>query len=113
VAAVLAAQRLMLLRPLLAFAGTATLTARQDTPGASNHVKLTYADYAAVCAVKSFEISLEREEIDITTLPCGLGNKGGKYANFRVSQAGYASGTGSMECDFYQRSNQPGESSAG
>ena len=86
--------------PTTAFTGTATLTARQDTPGASNHVKLTYADYAAVCAVKSFEISLEREEIDITTLPCGLGNKGGKYANFRVSQAGYASGTGSMEVIF-------------
>lgn len=83
-----------------AFKGTATLTARQDTPGDQNHVKLKFADYAAICAVKSFSLDLQREEIDITTLPCGLGNKGGKYANFRVTQAGYASGSGSMDVIF-------------
>ena len=86
--------------PTTVFAGTATLTARQDTPGDKNHVRLKYAEFAAVCSVRSFEISLEREEIDITTLPCGLGNKGGKYANFRATQAGYASGSGSMEVLF-------------
>lgn len=86
--------------PTTAFTGTATLTTNADTPGDKNHVKLKYADFGAVCAVRSFEISLEREEIDITTLPCGLGNKGGKYANFRVTQAGYASGSGSMEVLF-------------
>lgn len=86
--------------PTTKFTGTATLTAREDTPGDKNHVGLSFSEFAAVCAVRTFSINLEREDIDITTLPCGLGNKGGKYANFRVTQAGYASGSGSMEVLF-------------
>jgi hypothetical protein len=48
---------------------------------------------------------LSREEIDTTTLPCGIGGGGGggsdaKWAPFRTKQAGYADGSGSMEVQF-------------
>ena len=75
-------------------------TGAADTPGVANHISIDYADFAAVCMVKSFEISLEREEIDTTTLPCGVGGGGGFQAPFRTMQAGYASGSGSMSVQF-------------
>ena len=55
--------------------------------------------------VKSFEISLEREEIDTTTLPCGVGGGGSFQAPFRTMQAGYASGSGSMSVQFTEDQN--------
>jgi hypothetical protein len=71
-----------------------------DTPGAKNHVKIDFAEFGTVCQVKSFSLELTREELDVTTLPCGLGSGGGKYAQFRSTQPGYASGTGSMSVMF-------------
>lgn len=71
-----------------------------DTPGAKNHVKIDYSEFGAVCQVKEFSIELTREELDVTTLPCGVGNGSGKYATFRRTQAGYASGNGSMSVMF-------------
>ncbi len=71
-----------------------------DTPGAKNHIKIDFADFASVCQVKQFSLELSREELDVTTLPCGLGSGSGKYAAFRRTQAGYASGTGSMTVMF-------------
>ena len=71
-----------------------------DTAGAANHIGLAYAEFAAICAVREFSVSIERESLDVTTLPCGVGAGGGKYAAFRKTQAGYASGTGSMTVYF-------------
>jgi hypothetical protein len=72
-----------------------------DTPGAANHIKIDYSEFKAVCQVKSFSLDLSREEIDTTTLPCGVGGGGNaKMASFRTMQAGYASGSGSMEVQF-------------
>ena len=75
-----------------------------DTPGNANHIKIDYSEFKAVCQVKSFSLNLSREEIDTTTLPCGIGGGGGgsdaKWAPFRTKQAGYADGSGSMEVQF-------------
>jgi len=71
-------------------------TGTADTPGAKNHIKIDFAEFGAVCQVKEFSLELTREELDVTTLPCGVGNGGGKYASFKRTQAGYASGSGSM-----------------
>lgn len=70
-----------------------------DTTGAANHIKIDYAEFAAVCQVKSFNIDLSREEIDTTTLPCGIGVSS-NLAPFRTMQAGYASGSGSLSVQF-------------
>lgn len=74
-------------------------TGTADTPGATNHISVGMADFAVVCQVGEFSISIEREELDVTTLPCGVGG-GGKYAAFRSTQAGYASGSGTMTVMF-------------
>ena len=75
-------------------------TGTEDTAGAANHISVEYADFAAICAVREFSVSIERESLDVTTLPCGIGGGGGKYAAFRKTQAGYASGSGSMTVYF-------------
>jgi hypothetical protein len=75
-------------------------TGAQDTAGAANHISVAYAEFAAICAVREFSVSIERESLDVTTLPCGVGAGGGKYAAFRRTQAGYGSGTGSMTVYF-------------
>lgn len=71
-------------------------TGTADTPGAKSHIKIDFAEFGVVCAVKQFSLELTREELDVTTLPCGVSSGGGKYAQFRKTQAGYASGSGSM-----------------
>ena len=75
-------------------------TGTEDTPGAKNHIKIDVAEFAAVCSVKSFSIDIQREELEVTTLPCGVGGGSGKFAQFRRTQAGFASGTGSMSVLF-------------
>lgn len=71
-----------------------------NTPGAANHIQIDVMEYNTVCQVREFSIEITREELDVTTLPCGPTGSGGKYASFRKTQAGYASGTGSMTVYF-------------
>ena len=72
-----------------------------DTAGAANHIKIEPADFAVICQVREFSVEISREELDVTTLPCDPCSTGGnKYASFRKTQSGYASGTGSMTVYF-------------
>jgi hypothetical protein len=76
-------------------------TGSADTPGTANHIAIDYAEYAAVCQVREFSIDITREELDVTTLPCGVtSTEGSKFAPFRTTQSGYASGSGSMSVYF-------------
>jgi hypothetical protein len=76
-------------------------TGSADTPGDENHIKIAPADFAVVCQVREFSVEISREELDVTTLPCDpCSTGGGKYATFRRTQSGYASGTGSMTVYF-------------
>ena len=76
-------------------------TGAADTPGDENHIKIAPADFAVVCQVREFSVEISREELDVTTLPCDpCSTGGGKYASFRKTQSGYASGTGSMTVYF-------------
>ena len=77
-------------------------TGSADTPGDANHIKVEPAEFAVVCQVREFSVEISREELDVTTLPCDpcSGGGGGKYAQFRKTQSGYASGTGSMTVYF-------------
>ena len=74
-------------------------TGTADTPGAANHIKIDIAEYQVVCQVREFSVEITREELDVTTLPCAVGGAS-KYAAFRKTQAGYASGTGTMTVYF-------------
>jgi len=75
-------------------------TGAADTPGAANHINLKIADFAVVCSVREFSVEITREELDVTTLPCSTASLGGKWAAFRKTQPGYATGTGTMTVYF-------------
>ena len=49
--------------------------------------------------MREFSVEISREELDVTTLPCGE-QAGSKYAQFRKTQPSYASGTGTMTVYF-------------
>lgn len=70
------------------------------TANSAGHINVQYSEYAAVCNVTQWSASLTRENIDTTTLPCGVGATASRMAPFRTSQSGYASGEGSMTVQF-------------
>ena len=78
--------------PTTVYAGTPTLTASSDSAG---HVNMAYSLTDALCGVKEWSLELSRDSIDVTTLPCKVGTAS-KYAGFKSSLGGFASGEGSM-----------------
>ena len=68
------------------------------------HINIELADYLSVCGVREFSIDITRDELDVTTLPCadddGTTDDCAKLAEFRRTQAGYASATGTMSVYF-------------
>lgn len=75
-------------------------TGTANTPGAANHIEISYAEHMAVCQVQSWTANLAREQIDTTALQCGPGTSGGKAAPFRLRQAGYVDGSGTLVVRF-------------
>jgi len=76
-----------------------TLTGDSTGSTAADHIAIDISEFETVCQVREFSIEISREELDVTTLPCSVG-AGSKFASFRATQAGYASGTGSMTVYF-------------
>lgn len=68
-----------------------------DTPG--GHINMKLAEFTSVCNVSSFDFSLDREQIETTSLSCGCTSSDG-LASFKTYQAGYIDGTGSIEVMF-------------
>ena len=66
------------------------------------HINIALSEYQSVCGVRDFSIDISRDELDVTTLPCGEDTAKGceDLAEFRKTQAGYASATGSMTVYF-------------
>ena len=82
-----------------------TLTADHLTSVRGNSSEGSYTfrlcDFQTVCGVRSFNIDLSRDELDVTTLPCSISEACGKeLASFRKTQAGFASATGTLEVYF-------------
>jgi len=69
-----------------------------DTPGGHINMKLT--EFTSVCNVVSFDFSLDREQIETTSLSCGCSSDGSGLASFKTYQAGFIDGTGSVEVQF-------------
>lgn len=65
-------------------------------------IEIELCDFVAMCGVRDFSLDISREELDTTTLPChdGLGEECSKLAQFRTTQAGYATATGTMTVYF-------------
>lgn len=86
-----------------ATAGGTAITLQGDggtgSANKSGHINVAYSEAAAVASVREFSISIERELLDVTTLPGGV-TGASKYAPFRSNQPGYASATGTMTVYF-------------
>ena len=70
------------------------------------HVRIYYDPFGGVCQIQSWDLTIERESLDVTTLPCGVGSgsaTAGKYAAFRKTQPGYATGSGTITVIFHQQ----------
>ena len=84
--------------------GTAISLAGDGGTGSANsagHIKIQYGPAEASCMVREWSCSFEREELDVTTLPCGVtSNEASKYASFRKTTPGYVSATGEMTIYF-------------
>ena len=82
---------------------------REDSPSPA-HVNITLCDYITTCNVRSFSVDFSRDELDVTTLPCGTSGGCDTLAQFRKTQAGYASASGTLEvyftCDQTTMSNR-------
>ena len=65
-------------------------------------IEIELCDFYAVCGVREFSLDISREELDVTTLPCFDNADDGcsKLANFRQTQSGFASATGTMTVYF-------------
>ena len=71
-----------------------------DTPGGHINMKLT--EFTSVCNVSEFDFSLDREQIETTSLSCGCSSDGSGLASFKTYQAGFIDGTGSVTVQFTQ-----------
>lgn len=69
-----------------------------DTPG--GHINMALTEFTSVCNVASFEFSLDREQIETTSLSCGCSADGSGLASFKTYQAGFIEGTGSVDVQF-------------
>ena len=61
-------------------------------------MKLT--EFTSVCNVVSFDFSLDRSQIETTSLSCGCSTDNSGIASFKTYQAGFIDGTGSVEVQF-------------
>ena len=82
--------------------------------GADNggHVRIYYDPFGGVCQIQSWDLTIERESLDVTTLPCGVGSgsaTAGKYAAFRKTQPGYATGSGTITVIFTNNDSALGQ----
>ena len=73
-----------------------------DTPGTANHIRMAMAEAIAVCSVQSWNLSLTKDQVDVSTLPCRTTAPAGgrKVAPVRKQQGTYMNGEGSMEILF-------------
>ena len=83
-----------------------TLTGDGSGSDQANHFEISLSEYSSICSIKEYSLSLERESIDITTLPCKpCEGAGSKYASFRTTAPGYAAAEGSMTVLFSKDAN--------
>ena len=81
-------------------ATASAVTTGGNTAGGVNHIEVGFAEYQAVCSVTEWDLSLTKEQADVTTLPCSVGTGGSKVAPVRKQIGTFLSGEGSMSILF-------------
>ena len=72
------------------------------TGGANStgHINMQLSDFTSVCNVTNFSLSLDRGQLETTSLSCGCGSDTNGLAPFKTYQAGYIDSTGTLEVQF-------------
>jgi len=64
------------------------------------HINMKLSEFSTVCNVTSFSLSLDREQIETTSLSCNPCASNDGLAPFKTYQPGYIDGTGTIEVQF-------------
>ena len=70
------------------------------TEDSSGHINMQLSEFQTVCNVTAFDLSLDREQIETTSLNCNPCASTDGLAPFKTYQPGYIDGTGSMTVQF-------------
>lgn len=83
--------------------GTAVDFTNSLTEDSSGHINMKLSDFQSVCNVTAFDLSLDREQLETTSLSCecATGSTTG-LAPFKTYQPGFIDGTGSLTVQFTQ-----------
>ena len=73
------------------------------TEDSAGHINMKLSDFQSVCNVTAFDLSLDREQLETTSLSCecSTGSTTG-LAPFKTYQPGFIDGTGSLTVQFTQ-----------
>ena len=75
-------------------------TGSADSP-APAHINMALSEFTSVCHVSSFEVSLDRDNVETTSLSCVCETGStSNLAPFKTYQPGFVEATGSMEVQF-------------
>jgi len=81
-----------------------TLTGDGGTGSADSappaHINMALTEFQTVCNVTAFDLSLDREQLETTSLSCDPCAANDGLAPFKTYQPGYIDGTGSMTVQF-------------
>lgn len=78
--------------------GTAIGALSGDGEDNGGHAELQFSPAAGICEVREFSVSMSRESLDVTTLPCAPSTSAGgqKWAQTKKNQPGTAEITGTL-----------------
>ena len=78
---------------------TSVSSVNGDSP-LPKHIEVRMVEHQVLCQIANFSLSLTRDEIETTSLPCNIGGDAGCIAPFKTKQSGFVEGTGTMEINF-------------
>ena len=70
------------------------------TEDSAGHINMKMSEFQTVCNVTAFDLSLDREQIETTSLSCNPCASSDGLAPFKTYQPGYIDGTGTMTVQF-------------
>jgi len=80
--------------------GTSIAFTNALTEDSSGHINMQLSEFQTVCNVTAFDLSLDREQLETTSLSCNPCADSDGLAPFKTYQPGYIDGTGSMTVQF-------------
>lgn len=80
--------------------GTALAFTQALTEDSSGHINMKMSEFQTVCNVTAFDLNLDREQIETTSLSCNPCASSDGLAPFKTYQPGFIDGTGSLTVQF-------------